>query len=312
MIAFGNDASNPFRYSSAASRGLYLNGTLLENAVIGNTATSIKAYAFYNNNTLKTISLPSTITSIGNYAFSYMTGLTGDIVIPDSVTSIGSFNFVQIRGVTNITIGSGVTSVGCSVFADTSASNFPGNGTGTLYIKRNLVQDSGRNGGLRFKRLVVGGDLTQGTLNSCRYSGSFLEQIRVGGNYNNTATGNANLYYSSKGTVNLAFVEIMGTISNTNGTLFLDASTGLKNGTILHLGYDVVANGAFPCVPSKIPASSSRISMIYVGDGSSAAHDNAILQQYLGDTGGWADYSSKLDTWYNYINDPDANPDYIS
>lgn len=40
---------------------------------------------------------------------------------------------------------------------------------------------------------------------------------------------------------------------------------------------------------------------VYVGDGSSAAHDDAILQTYLADTN-WAHYSSQLDTWYNYSN----------
>lgn len=39
---------------------------------------------------------------------------------------------------------------------------------------------------------------------------------------------------------------------------------------------------------------------IYVGDGSSATHDDAILADYLADTN-WATYSSKLDTWYNYL-----------
>ena len=39
---------------------------------------------------------------------------------------------------------------------------------------------------------------------------------------------------------------------------------------------------------------------IYVGDGSSALHDNAILEDYLANTD-WATVSSQLDTWYNYL-----------
>lgn len=39
---------------------------------------------------------------------------------------------------------------------------------------------------------------------------------------------------------------------------------------------------------------------VYVGDGSSAANDNAILQTYLADSN-WAGYSSIIDTWYNYL-----------
>ncbi len=39
---------------------------------------------------------------------------------------------------------------------------------------------------------------------------------------------------------------------------------------------------------------------LYVGDGSSAAHDNAVRQAYLADST-WSTYSSRLDTWYNYL-----------
>lgn len=39
--------------------------------------------------------------------------------------------------------------------------------------------------------------------------------------------------------------------------------------------------------------------MIYVGDGTSQAADQAVLDMYLADSS-WASYSSKLDLWYNY------------
>ena len=42
------------------------------------------------------------MTSIGEYAFSYCTGLTS-ITIPDSVTSIGNYAFYNCTGLTNIT-----------------------------------------------------------------------------------------------------------------------------------------------------------------------------------------------------------------
>lgn len=38
---------------------------------------------------------------------------------------------------------------------------------------------------------------------------------------------------------------------------------------------------------------------IYVGDGSSQAHDQEVLNAYLQDST-WAAYSNKLDLWYNY------------
>ena len=65
----------------------------------------------------KTTTIPSSVTSIGDYAFYWCRGLTG-ITIPSSVTSIGSFAFYNCSGLTSITIPSSVTSIGSSAFSD--------------------------------------------------------------------------------------------------------------------------------------------------------------------------------------------------
>ena len=66
----------------------------------------------------KTSVIPTdgSVTSIGNFAFSYYTGLTS-ITIPDSVTSIGSSAFYGCSGLTSVTIGNGVTSIGNYAFS---------------------------------------------------------------------------------------------------------------------------------------------------------------------------------------------------
>ncbi len=65
----------------------------------------------------KTSVIPTdgSVTSIGNFAFSYYTGLTS-ITIPDSVTSIGSSAFYGCSGLTSVTIGNSVTSIGNYAF----------------------------------------------------------------------------------------------------------------------------------------------------------------------------------------------------
>ena len=59
---------------------------------IPDSVTSIGDYAFYKCNSLTDITIPDSITSIGNYAFCNCTGLTS-IKIPKSVTNIGEFAF---------------------------------------------------------------------------------------------------------------------------------------------------------------------------------------------------------------------------
>ena len=64
---------------------------------------------------LKTVTLPSTLTTIGSGAFYHATALT-DIQIPDGVTTIGSKAFEWCSALTELDIPAGVTSVGTQAF----------------------------------------------------------------------------------------------------------------------------------------------------------------------------------------------------
>jgi hypothetical protein len=60
--------------------------------------------------------IPNTVTSIGDSAFSFCGGLTG-VSIPNSVTSIGNYAFQRCDGLTGVTIPNSVISIGANVFA---------------------------------------------------------------------------------------------------------------------------------------------------------------------------------------------------
>ena len=72
---------------------------------------------FANCANIISITIPNSVTKIGDNAFSDCSSLT-NIVIPDSVTSIGNEAFVNCSNLTNIVIGDNVTSIGYHAFAN--------------------------------------------------------------------------------------------------------------------------------------------------------------------------------------------------
>ena len=94
-------------------------GTLvIPSAINGLPVTSIGEWAFDACRGLTNVTIPSSVTSIGESAFSD-SGLT-TIMIPNSVTSIGEGTFYGCTGLTRVTIPSSVLFIGESALADCS------------------------------------------------------------------------------------------------------------------------------------------------------------------------------------------------
>lgn len=89
--------------------------TSLSSITIPNSVTSIGNNVFRYCRVLLNITIPSSITLIDSNVFSYCTSLS-NITIPSSVTSIGYGAFYYCMSLSNITIPNSVTSIGNSAF----------------------------------------------------------------------------------------------------------------------------------------------------------------------------------------------------
>jgi len=86
-----------------------------KNTIIPDGVTSIGHDVFYNCRDLKTVTIPSSVTYIGSYAFA-ATGITS-IVIPNSVTDMGQYSFSGCLDLTSATFSDGATIIGNAMFS---------------------------------------------------------------------------------------------------------------------------------------------------------------------------------------------------
>lgn len=113
-IEFENSGSNPLRYADE----LYIGDQLVKSLVLPDGITKILNYSLSYFG-LKDVTIPNTVTSIGNGAFYGCKSLSA-IDIPNSVKSIGDYAFYDCDGLTSIEIPGCVTSIGDYAFSDCS------------------------------------------------------------------------------------------------------------------------------------------------------------------------------------------------
>ena len=99
----------------ANNKTLYINSEPVTEVVLENIP-EIKPHAFAHCLSLTSITIPDSVTSIGNLAFSCCFNLTS-VTIGNGVTSIGEDAFLACTSLTEITIPDSVTSIGYGAFS---------------------------------------------------------------------------------------------------------------------------------------------------------------------------------------------------
>ena len=94
--------------------------SFLENVTIPSSVTKIGDYAFEYCTTLLSITIPNSVTSIGRFAFQKCSSLE-KIEIPNSVTEISEETFINCSNLTNVIIPNSVTSIGRFAFQKCSS-----------------------------------------------------------------------------------------------------------------------------------------------------------------------------------------------
>ena len=108
---------NMTNYSNPIYIPWYSKGSSIKTVTISSGVTSIGDRAFLDCDNLTSVTIPNSVTSIGDGAFSWCENLTS-VTIPNSVTSIGDSAFEGCSSLTSVTIPNSVTSIGVCAFSE--------------------------------------------------------------------------------------------------------------------------------------------------------------------------------------------------
>ena len=196
-----------------------------ENVIYGGktyTVTSIGEYAFCNSG-LRSITIPNSVTSIGNDAFYNCSSLTS-IKIPNSVTSIGRIAFGDCGDLRSITIPNSVTSIGVGLFFRcTNLTSIVVDAGNRHYDSRNncnaIIETASNTLIVGCKNTVIPNSVT--SIGEGAFMGSYFSSITIP---NSVTSIEANAFFYSPW---LRYIKMMSSTPPTTGGGVFDYCSGL-------------------------------------------------------------------------------------
>lgn len=130
------DGKTVISLKGAYNAGAFQNCAGITSVTIPNTITLIGEYAFENCTGLKSVTFPDSVTKIESRAFSSCSGITS-LTLSNNLTSIDGWAFYGCSGLKSLTIPNSVTTVGEGAFKDCS-------GLKELTLSENLTKIADR------------------------------------------------------------------------------------------------------------------------------------------------------------------------
>ena len=213
-----------YSVTSIGIRAFY-NCYSLTSITIPNSVTSIGNSAFTSSG-LTSVTIPNNVTDIGNYAFSG-SGLTS-VIIPNSVTSIGDYCFYHCSLLTSVNIGNSVTSIGFAPFYRCSElSSIEVSSENTKYDSRDdcnaIIETSANKLIVGCMSTIIPDNVTN--IGSYAFSGSGLTSINIPNSVDFIGS------FAFRECQNLTSITIPSSVRNINNGAFKDC-TSLTSVTI--------------------------------------------------------------------------------